>query len=117
MYTGGRPSPRRGALCGIAQEIRDRLGLEGWDADCGVGRSSFRVDVGVQDPEDPQRYQLGILLDGDPVTPQTTVRDLEIGRVSVLKGLGWKLLPVRTVDWYDSRSKVMDTILACLEEE
>ena len=103
-------------VSGIAMEIRRGIALRGYNAVCGIGRSSFRVDIGITDPDDPEKYILGILLDTDHLEPDRTFSDLEIGRKKVLEGLGWKLLPVRAIDWYDNSEKVLDMIAKRVRE-
>ena len=67
-------------------------------------------------PDDPQRYLLGILLDGDNYRNTETVRDREYARQDILKGLGWSLLRLYSVDWWDNKQKVLDTIIAFLHQ-
>lgn len=99
---------------GIAMEIKEALQKQGLKAVCGIGRSSFRVDLGITDPAQPDRYKLGILLDAEHLESDRTFSDLEIGRKKVLEGLGWKLVSVRTIDWYDSPEKVLSQITEML---
>ena len=101
---------------GVAGQVRRELEKRGYDAVCGVGRSGFRVDVGVRDPADPSRYVLGILLDDKSPGPGRTLPDLEIGRRDVLEGLGWNLTHIRAIDWYDNPARVMDRVTARLED-
>ena len=101
-------------VSGIALEIKEALQKQGLKAVCGIGRSSFRVDLGITDPAQPERYQLGILLDTEHLESDRTFSDLEIGRKKVLENLGWKLLSVRAIDWYDSPDKVLSQITEML---
>ncbi len=99
---------------GIAQAISKALAEAGYETDLGVGRSGYRMDVGVVDPADPQRYLLGILLDGDGYGNARTTRDREIAQAEVLKGLGWNLLRLWSMDWWDNRDKELGRILDTL---
>ena len=101
-------------VSGIALEIKEALQKQGLKAVCGIGRSSFRVDLGITDPAWPDRYKLGILLDAEHLESDRTFSDLEIGRKKVLEGLGWKLVSVRAIDWYDSPEKVLSQITEML---
>ena len=101
-------------VSGIALEIKEALQKQGLKAVCGIGRSSFRVDLGITDPAQPERYKLGILLDAEHLESDRTFSDLEIGRKKVLEGLGWKLVSVRAIDWYDSPEKVLSQITEML---
>ena len=103
-------------VSGIAMQISRALAARGCDSVCGIGRSSFRVDVGITDPGKPEQYILGILLDGDHLESDKTFSDLEIGRKKVLEGLGWNLMSVRAIDWYDSPEKVLDQVFRRIQE-
>ncbi len=100
---------------GIAAEICAALKERGFDTDLSVGRSAYRIDIGVVDPRQPDRYLLGILLDGDSYGSARTTRDREIAQLSVLNGLGWNLLRVWSMDWWDNREKELSRILAKVE--
>ena len=71
---------------------------KGYETDLSVGRSEYRIDIGVVDPENPEEYILGILLDGNGYGTAKTTRDREIAQISVLNGLGWKILRVWCMD-------------------
>ena len=103
-------------VSGIAMQISRALAARGCDSVCGIGRSSFRVDVGITDPGKPEQYILGILLDGDHLESDKTFSDLEIGRKKVLEGLGWNLMSVRAIDWYDNPEKVLDQVFRRIQE-
>ncbi|MBE6924072.1 MAG: DUF3320 domain-containing protein [Ruminococcaceae bacterium] len=121
-YAGGKPLPepertvrRSFQPSGIAQRICRALQAEGYQTDLRVGRSEYRIDIGVVDPEDPERYLLGILLDGDSYGTAKTTRDREIAQMSVLTGLGWNLIRVWSMDWWDNTEKELGRILRELE--
>ncbi len=101
---------------GIAAAICKALSQEGYDADVSIGRSEYHVDIGIIDPRKPDRYLLGILLDGDGYGTAKTTRDREIAQISVLNGLGWNILRIWCMDWWDNRQKELERILARLEE-
>ena len=101
---------------GIAASICEALQKEGYEADCSVGRSEYRIDIGVIDPQKPDRYLLGILLDGSAYGAAKTTRDREIAQISVLNGLGWRILRVWCIDWWDNREKELKRIVDSLRD-
>ena len=101
---------------GIAESICRALKEHGYDTQQNVGRSEYRIDVGVVDPANPQQYMLGILLDGPVYGEAKTTRDRELNRISVLEDLGWKIHRVWSLDWWDNCDKEIKRILAKLEE-
>jgi hypothetical protein len=100
----------------LIDSICEALREKGYGTDCRVGRSKYRVDIGVLDPADPDRYILGILLDGESYRDAKTTRDRELAQTEVLRGLGWNLIRVWSLDWWDNRDKEMERILRALSE-
>ena len=101
---------------GVAAAICRALNVKGYETELSVGCSKYRIDIGVVDPRDPERYILGILLDGISYGTAKTTRDREIAQISVLNGLGWNLLRVWSMDWWDNRDKELNRILDRLKE-
>ena len=108
--------PIRRGEDGVAQAIAAALRARGYETDLQVGRSQYRIDIGVIDPRDPDRYIMGIMLDGPGYGGAKTTRDREIAQISVLTGLGWEITRVWTMDWWDNRKKELKRILALLEK-
>lgn len=109
-------APRQGQTAGIPEAICKMLKEAGYETDLAVGRSAYRVDIGVVDPKNPDRYLLGILLDGDGYGSAKTTRDREIGQIDVLRGLGWNILRVWSMDWWDNSEKEKKRILEALNK-
>lgn len=101
---------------GIVDSICAALEERGYQTQCAVGKSEYKVDIGVVDPHRPGRYLLGILLDGEGYGTAKTVRDREIAQIDVLNGLGWNILRIWTMDWWDNRQKELERVFACLEK-
>ena len=71
----------------MAEELRGK----GYQVRTNVGSSDFRVDIGVIDPEHPERFEYGIICDGYSYASAEAASDREIIRQEVLAGLGWRL--------------------------
>ena len=95
----------------IAREVRKM----GYEVDTHVGRSNFKVDVAIIDPDHPESYLLGILCDGRNYYETKTERDREITQPGVLRGLGWNLLRIWSVDWFINRDKDLERIRQALD--
>ena len=100
----------------IAEQIADELRNRGFNATTNVGRSQFRVDIAISKPTHPNRYCLGILLDGETYRDTHTTRDREVVQPSVLRGLNWKVMRVWSIDWFNNQERVIDRILEKLSE-
>lgn len=107
---------RQGDCKGIAIAIRKALQEAGFDADLSIGRSEYRIDVGVIDRKKPDQYILGIMLDGYSYGAAKTTRDREIAQISVLNGLGWNILRIWCMDWWDNSEKELKRIFQRLQE-
>lgn len=101
---------------GIATAIRAALAEQGYETDLSIGRSEYRMDIGVVDPQNPDQYLLGIMLDGSTYGTAKTTRDREIAQIRVLRGLGWQILRIWSMDWWDNREKELKRILDKLED-
>ena len=75
-----------------------------------VGCSDFRMDAAVVNPEDPDRYILGINCLSEQSYLSGTAYDRSVSQPSVLKGLGWNVTNVYIVDWLYNKAKVLTKI-------
>lgn len=101
---------------GLPTLIAEQLRQKGYQVDTYVGKSSFRVDLAVVDPQNNDQYRLGILCDGKNYYATPTARDREVVQPSVLKGLSWKIKRIWSVDWLNDSEAVIDSIVAELQE-
>lgn len=100
---------------GIVKSICDALHSYGYETDQLIGESAYKIDIGIVDPEDPEKYLLGILLDGTGYKEAKTTRDREIAQINVLEGLGWHILRVWTMDWWDNSDREIERIINTLK--
>ncbi|MCD8317319.1 MAG: hypothetical protein LUB61_07975, partial [Eggerthellaceae bacterium] len=100
---------------GISESICEYLADQGYETRKNVGRSSFKVDVGVVDPRDDGRYLAAILLDGESYELAQTTRDREISQPGLLTKLGWNVYRVWSIDWWENKNAVKEDISKFLE--
>lgn len=79
--------------------VRDALVGRGYEVDCQVGVSGYRIDLAVRDPDVPGRYIVGVECDGAMYHSARTARDRDRIRQMVLENLGWKILRVWSTEW------------------
>lgn len=96
---------------GIMQNICKAIKKQGFEYETFVGHSDFHVDIAVIDLFEPDKYLMGILLDGDGYKKTKNTRDREVSQISVLKNLGWNLTRVWTIDWWDNRDRELKKII------
>lgn len=98
----------------MISQICEMLSEQGYTAQPCVGRSNFKVDIAVSKKDDPEKYILGILCDGKTYYETKTTRDREIVQPNVMTMLGWNVLRVYSIDWYENRERCMEQILGVL---
>ncbi len=101
---------------GIVKTICEELNKAGYKTDTAVGHSQYRIDIGVIDPRNTEKYLLGILLDGEGYGSAKTTRDRELAQISVLGGLGWRIMRIWTMDWWDNPEREIMRVLRLLAE-
>ncbi len=96
----------------IARSIKEKWGFE---VVTNIGCSDYHIDIGIVEPgSDSSRYILGILCDGYNSHSIRTVRDREIVQRGVLESLGWNVVRVWTMDWFNNSRKILADIALTL---
>ena len=80
-----------------------------------IGCAEYRIDLAVVDRLASDRYLLGIECDGAQYRNAPVARDRDRLRQQVLKGLGWQLHRVWSMDWYRDRTGTAERLLAAIE--
>lgn len=100
----------------MASQLADVLTQQGYQVATNVGRSKFKIDLAVIDPNDPGKYLMAVMCDGKGYSDTKTVRDREVCQPTVLAGLGWNIVRVWLVDWYFDRARAIERVLDRLHE-
>ncbi len=101
---------------GFERVVRDALAEHGWDVDTRVGCAGYRIDLAVKDPENPDRYLVGIECDGKSYHSANTARDRDRTRAAVLVGLGWRIERVWSTQWQIDPQGCFAKLLERLEQ-
>jgi hypothetical protein len=93
-------------------EVAGALRARGLIVTESYGLSSFKVDLAVTTPEHPERWLVGVLLDGRGWGRRTLALDRDALPVTVLRGLmGWpRIARVWLPAWMNSHGEVLDAI-------
>jgi very-short-patch-repair endonuclease/urease gamma subunit len=98
----------------VERTLARALESRGWKADLHVGRSrDFRISLAIADRSAPDRWRLGVELDGVFHRAAPPVIDRESVREGVLAGLGWKTIKVSAIDVL----RDVDSVVARIERE
>lgn len=90
--------------------IATALAQRGWRVQPQIGASSFRIDLGIVDPDAPGRYLAGVECDGATYHRSATARDRDKLREQVLRGLGWNIVRVWSTDWWIDPTGTLDKL-------
>ena len=93
----------------LVKQMTEEIEKMGFGVKCNIGCSEYRIDMGIIDPDDPDKYLLGIMLDGSN-SVNTAASDRFILQPGVLSGLGWRIMRVWTMEWLDDKQKILDAI-------
>jgi hypothetical protein len=96
----------------LEESIARALEQRGWTVDRHVGRSNYRISLALRDKAHPDRWCLGVELDGPFWHSGATVADREILRPAVLRSLGWRTMRVWSTEWVQDPAKVVERIEA-----
>lgn len=80
--------------------VMDRLKAHGYHVVPQVGVGGFSIDLAVKDPEDHNKYILGIECDGATYHSAKSARDRDKIRQEILENLGWKIHRIWSTDWF-----------------
>lgn len=98
----------------LHEDVRRVLREHGYDAVAHVGCGAVRVDLGVIEPDRPDRLVLGIEFDGPAYAQAVTARDRDRLRPELLGKLGWRLHRIWAADWLHRRDDEIGRLLAAL---
>lgn len=95
----------------LSESISKKLQNQGLLVKCNIGTSGFKVDIGILNPDKPNEYLIGIILDGHYYFNASTTNDREMVMPSVLNALGWNIFRVWSLDWYENSEKITEAII------
>ena len=86
----------------LAESIATFLASKGVKTRMNVGTSSFRIDLAVCSPKDPNIFVLAICLDGRTYQRIKYTRDRDRMFSYMLKRMGWDMTRVWSMEWYSN---------------
>lgn len=100
----------------LESSVAEEIEKAGYKVERGVGKSNFKIDLAVVNPDDEKSYLLGIECDGQPYYTGRTARDRDRLRRQVLESLGWKMYRIWSVDWIKRRDTEVKKMLEAIRE-
>lgn len=99
----------------FVESVAKALQAKGYAVNTNIGSSEYRVDIGIIDPETPDRYLLGLLCDGYNYVASHSTHDRDVTAPAVLSLLGWKTYNIWSVEWWDTPEHVLNSIIREIE--
>lgn len=101
-----------GRTRGLIDRIASSLEKEGYEVHTNIGSSEFKVDLAIVSKSNPNKYDLGILVDHYRDT-RSSIHDREVTYPKILESKGWKVYRLRELNWnHDPHREVRQIIKA-----
>lgn len=100
----------------VVKNIVEELNNKGYKCAYNIGSSGFKVPIGVIDPNDENKYILGILIDDKSFNTLNTVRDKVRLIPKTLKMKGWNIYRIWNVDYYGNKNLELEKLFNHLKE-
>jgi very-short-patch-repair endonuclease len=97
-------------------EVAERLSAKGYQVETQVGVSGYRIDIGVRQPDSPQRFLAGVECDGARYHSSKSARDRDRLREEILRGMGWEIIRVWSTDWFQDPARETEKLVKKLQE-
>ena len=107
---------KRKAKDAFIESVASALKAKGYAVNTNIGSSEYRVDIGIIDSANPDRYLLGLLCDGYNYVASSTAHDRDVTTPAVLSLLGWKIYNIWSVEWWDTPEYVLNGIIREIEQ-
>lgn len=100
----------------IEKEVVEEIRKLGYVAVTNIGESRLKIDIGVKIKEEPEKYILGILIDGEYYSSIPTVRDRDRLRIQILENMGWNIYRIWSPEWVIRHSSEIDRLSQALKQ-
>ena len=81
-----------------------------------LGVNGFFIDLAVRDPNQPDKFILGIECDGASYHSAKSARDRDILRQGILEDLGWRIERIWSTDWFYNPKAQINRIVSILHQ-
>lgn len=98
------------------REVMQELTRRGLNVIPQIGVCGYRIDLGIQDKENPGRFICGIECDGLAYHSSETARDRDRLRQQVLEARGWDIHRLWSTDWFKDRQGQIERLITLIEQ-
>lgn len=100
----------------MVNSVAKTLEENGFKIKTNIGSSEYKIDIGIINPEKENEYLMAVLIDSENYFNINTTNDRELLVPNVLKGLGWNVFRIWTLDWIKNKEKIVAEIHAEIEK-
>ena len=87
----------------------------GYEADAQVGRTGFRIDLGIRHSDRPGQYIAAVECDGATYHSALWARERDRLRQDILENLGWQFHRIWSTNWFHRRDSEIRRLAGALE--
>lgn len=98
------------------KSVYDFLVDMGYDVVKQVGCEGYKIDLAIVDPDNSDKYVLGIECDGATYHSSASARERDRLRQEVLERLGWKFHRIWSTYWFNSRVYAKKRLIEAVDE-
>lgn len=113
----GRESVCSEAYDPVVRSVCEALQSCGIEYATEIGRSECKIDVGIRDPQDPENFVLGIIVDDPGRADFDSVREYTRLTEQVLtEKYGWKIYRIYPVSWMNGYADEKTALLGAVNK-
>ncbi len=99
----------------VIRQVINHIEAQGYRADIDIGTNSCRVDVAVR-KNNGNGYLFGIIFDESAYMYGGDLISRALVRKNLVENLGWKIIRIYTVEWFENSPKQLDLITEMLKD-
>ncbi|MEZ6122403.1 MAG: AAA domain-containing protein [Planctomycetaceae bacterium] len=100
----------------LVDVLQKQLAAKGYEVQTHVGIAGVFVDLAVVDPDNSDRYLLGIDIDGESYKASRSARDRDRTRHAVLGSQGWKMHRIWSLEWFKRPKEKLNELVSAIED-
>lgn len=98
------------------KSVYDYLVDMGYNVVKQVGCAGYKIDLAIVDPDNSDKYVLGIECDGATYHSSASARERDRLRQEILERLGWKFHRIWSTEWFNSRVTAKKRLIDAVDE-
>lgn len=96
--------------------VKSKLISRGYEIVDNIGCSGFYIDIAVIDPNEEDRYVVGIECDGNTYATSRSARDRDRLKNMVLKSKGWNIYKLWSASYFNNLDTEMDDLCDVIDQ-